>query len=212
MAILGRTGLFSALLPLCASEFVLLDPEDYKEHFTEGSPSPSAGQVNESTFRWAQEQIPFFEVDNANILAAYYYRVKSYRSHLIHTEFTDCPWVVSEFGPAVHWGGAYGTINAAAGHQIREGRWIRDPVYMDSFARFWFGGGTFANKTKGQGNGAYSSWIISAAVERAKVKGPLFPARSEDGRGGATPPRSSRRIARGFQHQHLQTFAPKQRR
>ena len=174
MTILGaHWRLFAALLPLCASEFVLLDPEDYKEHFTEGSPSPSAGQVNESTFRWAQEQIPFFEVDNADILAAYYFRVKSYRSHLIHTEFTDCPWVVSEFGPAVHWGGAYGTINAAAGHQIREGRWIRDPVYMDSFARFWFGGGTFANKTKGQGNGAYSSWIISAAVERAKVKGSL---------------------------------------
>jgi hypothetical protein len=80
---------------------------------------------------------------------------------------------VSEFGPAVHRGGVYGTINAAAGHQIREGRWIRDAATMDSFVRFWFGDGTFANGTKKSGNEAYSSWIISAAVERAKVKGSL---------------------------------------
>ena len=155
------------------SEFILLDAADYADHFKEGRPSPSAGEINETTFEWAQEQMPFLDIDDPDILAAYYFRIKTYRSHVIKTEFTDCPWVVSEFGPTVHWGGAYGTINAAAGHQIREGRWIRDPQYMDSFARFWFGGGTFPNKTHGAGNDAYSSWIISAAVERAKVKGSL---------------------------------------
>ena len=38
----------------------------------------------------------------------------------------------SSAGHAVHWGGPYGTINAAAGHHITEGRWIRDPTPMDS--------------------------------------------------------------------------------
>ena len=31
------------------------------------------------------------------------------------TEYVDQPVIVSEFGAAVHWGGPYGSINAAAG-------------------------------------------------------------------------------------------------
>ena len=53
------------------------------------------------------------------------------------TEYVDMPILVSEFGAAVHWGGPYGTINAAAGHHISEGRWIRDPMPMDSNIKFW---------------------------------------------------------------------------
>jgi hypothetical protein len=33
----------------------------------------------------------------------------------------------------------YGTINAAAGHQITEGRWIRDRNYTAGLVRFWIG-------------------------------------------------------------------------
>jgi hypothetical protein len=95
----------------------------------------------------------------------------------------DAPFVVSEFGPTVHWGGAYGTINAAAGHHIHEGRWIRDNKYMDGEIGFWFGEHHFANGSTGEGgNDAYSSWIISSALARAKVVGstkqlePLLPA------------------------------------
>lgn len=50
-----------------------------------------------------------------------------------------CTKVSSEFGPAVPWGGPYGTINAAAGHHLSEGRWIRNRGYMDGLARFWIG-------------------------------------------------------------------------
>jgi hypothetical protein len=56
------------------------------------------------------------------------------------------PVVVSEFGAAVHWGGPYGSINAAAGHHISEGRWIRERAPMDSNIKFWLGsmaGGTW---------------------------------------------------------------------
>ena len=42
-------------------------------------------------------------------------------------------------------GGAYGTINAAAGHVIHEGRWIADTTVMDGEIRFWFGGHHYAN-------------------------------------------------------------------
>src|SRR6185312_3051128 len=31
----------------------------------------------------------------------------------------------------------YNTISCAAGHHIYEGRWLRDPRYMEEYARFW---------------------------------------------------------------------------
>ena len=62
-------------------------------------------------------------------------RIKSYKSHIVPTEFIDFTHLVSEFGPSVPWGGPYGTINAAAGHHLTEGRWIRDSSYMDQLVR-----------------------------------------------------------------------------
>ena len=99
----------------------------------------------------------------------------------------------SEFGPSVPWGGVYGTINAAAGHHITEGRWIRDRDYTAGLVRFWIGSqnqdgqsekhadgawepgiGHFANGSKGEpGPTAYSSWILSASVKAAAVQGDL---------------------------------------
>eukprot|EP00041_Stephanoeca_diplocostata_P031138 m.963503 g.963503 ORF g.963503 m.963503 type:complete len:887 (-) comp23896_c0_seq2:3267-5927(-) len=162
------------LAPQILAEFILLQPEDYKAKFLEeGFPCPQAcNVVNESTYSWAMENLPFFDASDKDIMDAYYFRIKSYRSHLIETEYIDAPFVVSEFGPAVSWGGAYGTINAAAGHHIHEGRWIRDPRFMDSEIAFWFGAHHFANGTRGPGgNEAYSSWIIMSALARATVLG-----------------------------------------
>ena len=102
----------------------------------------------------------------------------------------------SEFGPTVSWGGIYGTINAAAGHHLSEGRWLRDRSYMDGLARFWIGSqamdqrfpasgntssgafepsiGHFANGTRGNtGSCPYSSWILTGALKVAAVKGDL---------------------------------------
>jgi hypothetical protein len=91
----------------------------------------------------------------------------------------------------VHWGGVYGTINAAAGHHLSEGRWLRDRSYMDGLSRFWIGSqapnpqasspgafepgiGHFANGSRGQtGSCPYSSWILTGAVKSAVVKGDL---------------------------------------
>ena len=178
------------------ASFIALNPNDYREHYIEGWPGPhddgsGVGIVNESTFAFAIENLPLFDSDNSDLVAAYYYRVKSYKSHLIPTEWADIRHVVSEFGPTVPWGGPYGTINAAAGHHLREGRWLRDRSYLDGLVRFWIGSqvgggsggvgptgsfepgvGHFANGTRGAvGSTPYSSWIISSAVDVAKVRG-----------------------------------------
>ena len=98
------------------------------------------------------------------------------------TEYVDQPIVVSEFGAAVHWGGPYGSINAAAGHHISEGRWIRDRTPMDSNIKFWLGSMSqtsndqttphFANGSKGKlGMTPYSEWVVTAVLRRSEVLG-----------------------------------------
>lgn len=69
----------------------------------------------------ATANIPFFDCDDKDIVDAYYYRIKTFKSHMMKTDYVDAPYVFSEFTNAVNWGGAYGTINAAAGHVIHEG-------------------------------------------------------------------------------------------
>merc|ERR1719359_1682054 len=104
-----------------SSSFVALSPEDYRHHFVEGWPGPNddgsgAGIVNQSSYEFSVANLPLFDSSDADLVAAYYYRAKSYKSHLIQTDWVDIKHVSSEFGPTVPWGGIYGTINAAAGH------------------------------------------------------------------------------------------------
>ena len=189
LALLGRSA---------TASFVALEPLDYRKHFVEGWPGPhddgsGVGVVNQSSFEWAVENLPLFESSDADLDDTYYYRAKSYKSHMMRTDWVDIKHVSSEFGPSVPWGGVYGTINAAAGHHITEGRWIRDRDYTAGLVRFWIGSqnqagesspradgvfepgvGHFANGSKGQtGPTAYSSWILSAAVKAAAVQGDL---------------------------------------
>ena len=191
-------GLALALLPTAHAGFVALSPDQYRHHFVEGFPGPylngsGVGVVNESSFQWAVANLPLFDSSDADLTSAYYFRAKSYRAHLVQTDWSDIKHVASEFGPAVSWGGVYGSINAAAGHHISEGRWLRDRSYNDGLVRFWIGSqagggpsgntssgafepgiGHFANGTRGQTGGcAYSSWILSAALKHAHVRGNL---------------------------------------
>ena len=99
--------------------------------------------MNEAAFEWAKDNVPFFECDDKDIEASYAFRWRSYFTHIVPTGYPRNPWVVTEcYSPTIpgrcDWGKPFGTINAAAGHHIREGRWIRDPIYIDSYSRFWF--------------------------------------------------------------------------
>ena len=161
----------------CHAAFQLLQPGNFKHLFHDGkinASSPSdQGPLNEPAFQWATANVPFFECSDKDLEAAYAFRWRAYFTHLIPTNDTANPWVVSEcFSPTIpgrcDWAAPSGAINAAAGHHIREGRWIRDPIYMDSYTRFWFhldGTGSLGS------NGAYSSWIQHAAWQRAKATG-----------------------------------------
>ena len=44
------------------------------------------GVVNQSSYEWAVENLPLFESSDGDLNAAYYYRAKSYKSHMMRTD------------------------------------------------------------------------------------------------------------------------------
>ena len=123
-----------------ASPYYLLKPSSFAEVLGEDLP-------------WAQENIPLFESANSTLDLVYYFRWRTYKSHIHPTNCSavggfpptkDCKnrsdgidFVVTEFSPNVPWAGEYNTINCAAGHHMLEGGWMRSPIYMDSYTRWW---------------------------------------------------------------------------
>ena len=120
--------------------------------------------MNQSSYEWAVENLPLFESSDDDLNQAYYYRAKSYKSHMMRTDCechpqaaclplrgviaalmngrccrapgVDIKHVSSEFGPSVPWGGPYGTINAAAGRQITASAHAKSPPQLDFQGRF----------------------------------------------------------------------------
>ena len=68
-------------------------------------------------------------------------------------------WVITEFLQRVFWSGPHNTIVCPAGHHIMEGRWLRDPVVVDDYARFWFRGDGFRKQ--------YTWWAAHALHQRS---------------------------------------------
>eukprot|EP01051_Picozoa_sp_SAG22_P014595 SAG22_NODE_1795_length_3553_cov_5.156051_1_plen_408_part_00 len=187
-----------ALLPLLAavagtdSAFHILDPADYEQHFT--SLPEVGGITGAAAFSWAVEQLPFADLgtsapDEADKLtAAYYYRAKVLREHILDTGYPDAPFAVSEckFATTVEnatthtavngtvgctWGDKFGVINAASGHHIAEGSWLRGSKYMDSYLRYFYQPVHTADGkvAKTQSPRAYSSWQVTAALKKFRV-------------------------------------------
>jgi len=117
---------------------------------------------NNKDWVWYKNNIPFLETPDKDIDRTYYYRWDNLTLHLVYgspvsgyacTEFIDRPW----------WSGKYGTISCAAGHQLYEMQWIRDPQYWEDFAQYWF-------KTPGAQPRNYSTWLADAVWNGYKVQ------------------------------------------
>jgi hypothetical protein len=116
---------------------------------------------------WYKENIPFFESPERDIDMTYYYRWEMMSGRLVYgspasgyavTEFIDRPW----------WSGTYGTISCAAGHQLYELRWMRNPRYFEDFARYWY-------ETPGAQPRNYTTWIADAVWKGFQVyRNPSF--------------------------------------
>ena len=90
---------------------------------------------NAAAWDWMVRNVPLFECPDKDIEETYYFRWWTYRKHI---KQTPDGFVITEFLPNVGWAGKHNTISCAAGHHLYEGRWLRDPRYLDDYSVFWF--------------------------------------------------------------------------
>jgi hypothetical protein len=115
---------------------------------------------NEDSADWMVANVPLFECPDREIEEIYHFRWWTYRKHI---KQTPDGYVITEFLPQVSWSGKHNTISCPAGHQFREGRWIRDPRYLDDYAVFWF--------RKGGAPRRYSFWAADSIYQLAIARG-----------------------------------------
>ncbi len=108
-----------------------------------------------------KNEVPVFECPDKDIERTYYFRFWTYRKHI---KSTKDGVVITEFLPKVLWSGKHNTINAAAGHHIYEGRWLKNADrYLKSYIEFFL---SVSNK-----NHMYSTWLIDAVYKYSLIRG-----------------------------------------
>ncbi len=120
---------------------------------------------NSMAWDWMTRNVPFLDCPDADFLTTYYYRWWVFRRHLKNT---PDGYTMSEFILPVSWATAQNAISCAASHDLMDGRWLRDPQYMDGWTDFWYHG------PDGDVRPAlfdYSGWLPSAIYSRYLADG-----------------------------------------
>ena len=162
----------------------------------QGSPYPSVGagthflddaallgNINEKS--WYEANIPFVDLPDQTIQSVYYYRWNVWKEHIRPTGTANGD-ILTEFFGYPGYAAPYGAIDAAAGHHIDEGRWVRDQSYLNSYIDYWLqnaGSGPkpatdAVNANQTDWAHEYSFWLASAVVARSEVTGDWTQARS----------------------------------
>jgi len=115
---------------------------------------------NAAAWDFLERNIPLLDCPDEEIQKTYYFRWWTYRKH---TKQTPAGFIVDEFLPNVGWAGKFNSISCAAGHHLREGRWLLDPKYMRDYTMFWL--------RKGGALRLYSFWIADSVWQRYCVTG-----------------------------------------
>lgn len=139
-------------------QYLVLTPEyfrNYIENFNINDQELYVQHIpNDSAFNFLAGNIPIIEIPEKKIEETYYFRWWTFRKHL---KLTEVGFVFTEFLPDVSWAGKYNTINCAAAHHIYEGRWLKNPVFVEDYLNFWL-------KIAGEEKRKYSFWMANAAV------------------------------------------------
>jgi hypothetical protein len=133
---------------------------DDREVFTEASPNAKA-------LEFLSANIPLFECPDKELERTYYFRWWTFRKHL---KQTPDGFVITEFMPKVSWSEKYNTINCAAAHHIREGRWLKDANFVREYLDYWL--------IKGGRVHAYSFWVADSVMAWCDATGDYSQAKS----------------------------------
>jgi hypothetical protein len=129
---------------------------------------------------WYKANIPFLDVPDQQIQQTYYYRWRTLKEHIRATGPANGD-ILTEFFGAPGYSAPFGGIDAAAGHHIDEGRWLRDQSYVDSDIDYWLRGAGSGPKPRTEALNPntsdwaheYSFWAASAVLGDAEVTGDL---------------------------------------
>jgi hypothetical protein len=113
---------------------------------------------NSQADEFLKNNVPYFNCPDKELERTYYFRWWIYRKHI---QQTPEGFVVTEFLPKVPQAGKYNTISCPAAHHFYEGRWLRNPAYLQDYASFWFKHGGLPR--------SYSFWAANSILEYAKV-------------------------------------------
>jgi hypothetical protein len=154
--------LFGAALALAAGP--VLNPDRFKpwvDGFNADDTELYPGAIpNAQAWAFLRQNVPDFECPDRRFEELYYFRWWTYRKHI---KATPDGFVITEFLPDVPWAGKDNTISCAAGHHFYEGRWLRDPAYLDDYAVFWL--------RRGGAPRNYSFWIADSLWNRFLTTG-----------------------------------------
>lgn len=114
---------------------------------------------NADAFSWMKENIPLIDCPDKELEEMYYFRWWVYRKHI---KSTPEGYIITEFLPKVPWAKEHNSINAAVGHHLAEGRWIKNSKnYLEDYIRFWLN-----RREKGY---IYSMWLVSAVWDYCEL-------------------------------------------
>ncbi len=147
-----------------AARPLVLDAESFKHYVDDFNQHDRELYVqyisNSAAWAFLKTNIPLLDCPDKELEAIYYFRWWTFRKAI---KQTSSGFVITEFLPPVGWAGKENTIDCAAGHHLREGRWLADPRFLDDYSLFWF--------RKGGNPRSYSFWAADSIWARFLVTG-----------------------------------------
>jgi hypothetical protein len=136
--------------------------EHYIAGFNRTFPQEVTNYISdEQAWEFLSANIPFFTCPDAEIEQLYYYRWWAYRKHI---KQTPVGFLITEFLKPVNHASEYNSLSCALGHHIAEGRWLRDPQFIDGDVHFWLRTGDSGSLRKNLHQ--FSGWVAAALYDR----------------------------------------------
>jgi hypothetical protein len=145
-----------------ASGLTVLQSKTYRHYIEQfnrrdGDKNPEhAAFPNSEAWNFLSENCPFFDSPDKEVEKTYYYRWWLYRKHI---KKESGQFVISEFIKRE-------PICCPAGHQLNEGRWLRNRRVLDDYVAHWF-----SKSKKGGDPRRYSFWAADACYGRFLATG-----------------------------------------
>ncbi len=155
---------FLAGLSALAAQPPVLDRESFRHYIDDFNSIPTPDVVSfipdAQAWTWMKENVPFFTCPDPDVERTWYYRWWSFRKHIRQT---PSGFILTEFIRPVGHATDHNAISCALGHHIAEGRWLRDPRFIDQYLAFWLRSGPDGGLQRHYHQ--FSNWTAAAVYE-----------------------------------------------